>query len=281
MLLESLVSVLNEELHSEIQSILDSKDDLVHKHRLITAKIRSLNANGIDTGLEDGKPKKGSSRVVYFPKEYRELNLDGQTVKMPIAVKIAFPGVLDKYRKNGEPLLGELQNENEGSHFANQKYGVIYEDGENNYKTNKDGILAPVTKTHEKGHWLEMAKVDSLKESDFKRLTKTPEFPKGISHHEFIKALINEHYAARGKRAVYHVDEKIHNHPLVEQFKNYIFDTGSNPHDYDKRNMGIFKHPITGKEHIVLRDFGADDNVLNQYGVLRQRIGQSAFKVYL
>jgi hypothetical protein len=116
-----------------------------------------------------------------------------------------------------------------------------------------------------------MAKVDSIKESDFKRLTKTPEFPKGISHTEFQTALINEHNLARGKRAVFDVDEKVHDHPLVEQFKNYIFDTGSHPNDYDKRNMGIFKHPITGKEHIVLRDFGADDNVLKQYGTLRQR----------
>ncbi len=269
MLLESLMSVLNEELHAEIQGILDSNKELSSKHTAIAKKIRNLTANGIDTGLENGRPKKGSSRAVYFPKEHRNIEIDGQSTHLPTAVKIAFKGFLDKYKTKDEPMLGELQNNIEAEPHHNH-YRVLREQGEGRYETNENGILAPVLKSHQDGHWLEMAKVHNITEKEFKNLTVNEKFPKGISHSDFKDALMIEHSISKGYN-MKHYKPEILEHPLVHNYMNHMFDTGSDPSDYVKGNMGIFVHPITGHNHIVLRDYGYNEETSKAYNTLRNR----------
>ena len=96
-------SLITEELHKELQNILDSDEssdyERAKKLTLFTKRTRDLIKNGQDTGLENDKPKKGSSRAVFFPKEERDIVIDGTPSKLKTAIKIAFPGSLDRYKK--------------------------------------------------------------------------------------------------------------------------------------------------------------------------------------
>lgn len=261
---------LSEELHTELKDILDSESSPRVKHGMITKKIRALIKDNKDTGLVDDKPKKGSSRAVYFPKEEKSISIDGVKTSMPTAVKIAFSGVLDKYR-SGEPMLGELQNSKE-SGYHNDHFSVLRREGDSkNHIYNEDGVLAPVVDHSNDDSWLEMGKVSPLTTSKFKQLTKTDDMPKGMNFNDFQRHLVNEHEQSRGRRPYWSVDdeERVSNHPLTENVKNFMFDTGTDPRDLHKGNLGIWKHPITGKEHVVISDYGYDDETDKAYNDAR------------
>ena len=76
---------ITEELHQELKSILNEPEtnreqsvySKLHQQKLnkFTKKFRSLVANNEDTGIENDKPKKGSSRAVFFRKNIRLLML--------------------------------------------------------------------------------------------------------------------------------------------------------------------------------------------------------------
>ena len=145
----NFLNFLAEDLHPELFDILDSNTDIHSKHKKITQHIRKLIANGIDTGLEGERAKKGSSRAVYFPKEEKEINIDGKKAKIKTALKIAFPGILDKpqfIKKAG--MLGELQNNAEASEYFND-HSILKKGMYNNeFVTNEEhGILAPIINT--------------------------------------------------------------------------------------------------------------------------------------
>jgi hypothetical protein len=261
---------IEEELHHSLQHVLDHPSMASSsKLKFLTNNIRAALSRGDETGLQDAKPKKGSSRAVFFPKDEHKLTLDGVKTSMPSVVKVAFPGQLDKYNKSGK-LLGEHQNLVEADHFTNQHYGMIRHDphtGE--YHTNHDfGVLAPMLGAHDEGHYIHHGRITPIGKGDFHRLTKTPEFPKGISHTEFHEALMHHHDLAHGRAypSVYsdHL-EKIQDHPLVDKFQRFVADTGQHPGDLSKRNMGIWKHPVTGKEHIVASDYGFNGDVAQHY----------------
>jgi hypothetical protein len=263
--------VFTEELHPEITSALDSGTSSNHKLNHITKTIRGLIKNGHDTGLEDSKPKKGSSRAVFFPKDKHKLNLDGHDTEMHHVVKVAFPGTLDKHNHSGK-LLGEHQNAVESDHFTNHHYGIIRKkDHGSGYETNHEGgVLAPMLGSHEDDHHVHFGKVHPLKGSDFKDLTKTPSHPKGISHKEFHEAMMLHHDDAHGTaRHVSSVDRKRieHNqtHPLVEKMNDFAQTTGNHPGDMRPANMGIWHHPVTGSKHIVMSDYGFSHDVAKHY----------------
>lgn len=271
MLLQTLIECLNEELHSELKDILDSDVTAHKKNNLITKKIRSLISDGKDTGLENDKPKKGTSRAVYFPKKESEIYIDGEKTTIPTAVKIAFPSTLDKYRPN-KPLLGEMQNYVENEPTLNRYYSVLHKipSLENHFEHNSDGILAPVISAHNDGHWLEMGKVHDFNHDTFKKLTTTDEFPKGITHRTMRHALIHDYTLSIGRKSMYNgLDNKIYEHPLVDKLKSYMYDSGVSPHDFDERNMGIWEHPITKTKHVVLLDFGGTTDILSEYSKAR------------
>jgi len=291
--------ILDEKLHAHLQSILDEPseteeartrrieknpwnatkiDPASTKLKRFTSVARDLLSKGEDTGLEDSKPKKGSSRAVFFPRDDKPVTIDGTSTKAKRVVKIAFPGVLDRHRKNSERLLGEHQNEREADHFISNTYGMLRENHDGTYSTNHDGVLAPVFGRHEGHHHLEMGHVKPMKKSDFQRLTVSESHPKGLRFDDMYNALNKEHRDAHGLQGVYtprsHTDSvhaKTMEHPFVQNVADMMFNTGFHPGDISIRNMGIWTHPITGTQHPVMSDYGFSDDVAKHYWTRRQR----------
>lgn len=272
--------IISEDLHPDIQGTLDS-ENMKPEHKLnhVTKTIRHLLKNGHETGLEDAKPKKGSSRAVFFPKDHHKLHLDGKQTSMPHVVKVAFPGTLDKHNKSGA-LLGEHQNMVEGDHFTNHHYGIIHAPDHKNpshYKTNHDsGVLAPMLGSHDEGHHISHGRVAPLKAADFKSLTKTASHPKGITHQDFHDAMMMHHDDAHGQGRTSgarreHL-EHVQSHPLVEKMWDFASTTGNHPGDMRPANMGVWHHPHDGSKHIVLSDYGFSHDVAKHYQDARKNM---------
>lgn len=265
-------SILCEKIHQEIQDIMDN-DDISSSNKLnaVSKKAKQLIKSGSDTGLESDKPKKGSSRAVFFPKEQKEVNVDGIKTKTPTAVKIAFPGQLDKY--HGEKsTLGEDQNQLESDHHINRHYGILHEHALGHYKSSSNesgGVLAPIFSTHPDFHHLEMGRVDPATASGIKEATMHKDFPKGVTHSEIYDAMNHEHAAAHGQSSYSkHSDdhlEKIKEHPWVQDAISMMHDSGMHPGDLSKRNLGIYTHPTTGKKHLAIIDYGYSNEIAKKY----------------
>lgn len=276
---------LMEDLHPELKQVLDN-DEYPAKNKItaFTKKTRQMIKNGEDTGLENDKPKKGSSRAVWFPKQHKKIVIDGQEAHIPTAVKVAFKGQLDHYTGDSK-LLGEYQNENESSYFPQRHYAVLRpsDNHDGSYETNEDGVLAPVLDSHDDGHWLEMAKADKFDHKRFREATKTPEMPKGMTFKDFSSVLLDEHEASKGKDK-YHTKtmpqehyEKVLDHPFTQSVINFCNDTQTHPYDIggNPRNLGIMKHPITGKDHPVIVDYGFDHDTDKMYTKARRNLSAS------
>lgn len=272
--------MINEEIKKEIKDVIDNPNLPAHsKHASMVRVLKTMLHNGQDIGLADSKPKKGSSRAVYFPSEPDDLTIDDTPTKMHSVLKIAFPGQLDKYNDSGL-LLGEHQNLHEGAHYIQNSYGVLRHVGDNRFETNENGILAPVIHSHEDGHYLHMGKIDPISAGDFRELTKNEDFPKGISHQEFFNAVNHEYDEANSRKPHNPYSEermsKLKDHPLVYKAISFSLDTQTHPIDFEKRNMGVWSHPVSGKKHIVLSDYGASTDVLNEYKKARIKHMQSS-----
>lgn len=271
--------IIAEEIHPELQKVLDQETDPRFKLTQFTKQVRQHIKNGVDTGLENDKPLKGQSRAVFFPKEEKEIHIDGKPTKLPTAVKIAFHGQLDKY--HGEDTsLGEDQNESESNRWVNNSYGVLRhtpEKGQNHYTHKPDGILAPVFDTHHENHYLEMGRVSKFNTKDFREATKTKDFPKGISHDDLVSVLEYHHDMANGRKpnmfgkTEEHM-EKLSEHPYVDTAISMMHDTGLHPGDVSPRNMGIWHHPITGTKHPVMIDWGFTNDISKKYGKARENL---------
>lgn len=266
--------ILSEAVHEAIQSIMDS-DNIPASNKLaaISKKAKELISSGTDTGLESDKPKKGSSRAVFFPREHKEITVDGVKTKTPTAVKIAFPGKLDKYHGE-DTTLGEDQNAAESDHHINNTYGVLRKTGQNEYTTNEHPILAPVLSTHSEHHYLEMGKVEKYNSKDLAEATKNKEFPKGLKHDEITTAMRYHHDQAHGQRPMlngYDDDhlEKVSDHPWVSKAISMMHDSGMHPGDLRPANMGIYTHPVTGKKHPVVIDYGFSNQIAQKYNKAR------------
>lgn len=265
------MQLITEEIHPDVQNIMNSseiqpKDKLKH----VVKKVREMISNGQDTGLESDKPKKGSSRAVFFPKEHKEITVDGAKTKTPTAVKIAFNGQLDKYHGE-DTLLGEDQNRAESDYFINNQYGVFrHERGE--YHTNENPVLAPVFDSHEDHHHIEMGRIEKFNTKDMANATKTKEFPKGLSLHDVTDTMEYHHRMAHGSN---HYDEKlerISQHPYMENMIDMMHNSGMHPGDIAPRNMGIYVHPVTGKRHPVMCDWGFNSDIEKKYTKARRKM---------
>lgn len=292
--------IMNEELHSELQSIIDSagetddermnrisrnpynsikSDPVAQKLNAFTKKARQLLTSGQDTGLEESAPKKGSSRAVFFPKSPKKITIDGKPAEAKSVVKIAFPGVLDRYKTNSERLLGEHQNQVESDHFIAYHYGMLSEERDGEYSTNPRGVLAPVLGRHPEDHYLEMGRITKMTKPDFKRLTVTETHTKGLDFKDVQNAMNKEYQDAHGIKYTYlpkeHTDQKhqhIMSHPFVEHLYDMMTTTGFHPGDLSLRNMGIWTHPHTGTQHPVVSDYGYSTWVANEYRKRQSRI---------
>ena len=238
----------------------------------MSKKISDLGKQGIDSGIEDGKPKKGSSRAVYFPKDHKEITVDGTKTKTPTAIKIAFEGQLDKHHGE-DTLLGQDQNRLESDHHINRNYSVLSYDHEGHYKTSHHGVLAPVFDSHSEGHHLEMGRVEKYNAKDLANHTKNEDFPKGLTHHQIIDSMEHEHRSAHGQHSYEPKDhDKIVEHPYVSNMISMMHDSGMHPGDLAPRNMGIYVHPVTGHRHPVIIDYGFSNDIAKKYRKARHNM---------
>ena len=272
------LNIITEEIHKELQSILDEPEAdrgerpavYAHQKKLnrFVSKFKSLSANNEDTGLEGGTPKKGSSRAVFFPKEPRKIHIDGKEVEQPTAVKIAFPGTLDKHT-GSHKLLGEQQNEIESDHYTRKAHSMFVEGKSGHFTTNEDGVTAPVLGDHPDNHWLEMAKADKMSAAKFKSITKSESHPKGLDFKHLVGTLQHDHAEAHGQTHFSGVSpedrEKTREHPLFQNTQDFMYSTDNHPGDLRLENYGEWKHPVTGKEHAVIRDYGFSNTIAGLY----------------
>ena len=270
---------ITEELHQELKNILNEPEtdrerntySKLHQQKLnkFTKKFRSLVANNEDTGIENDKPKKGSSRAVFFPKEHKAINVDGQDVKQPTAVKVAFAGVLDKHTGDSH-LLGEHQNAVESDHYTRQNHSMLHRENDGSYTSNPHGVTAPVlNESDDHNHWLEMAKADKMSASKFSNLTKTESHPKGLKFNHFVDTLQHDHADAHGHQhhGITTEEERDHirQHPLYDSTEDFMHSTDNHPGDLRLANYGVWKHPVTGKEHPVITDYGFSNHIAKLY----------------
>lgn len=267
--LQTTVLQLSEEIHQEIKKIMnDDSYNRSSKLNRITKKLRDLNDRGEDSGIENSTPKKGSSRAVFFPKEDKPATVDGKPVKLKSAVKIAFKGTLDPYT-GSHKLLGEHQNEVESDHLIRDTHGMLSRDHEGNYHTNEHGVLAPVLDHHHDDHWIEMGHARNMSKADFRNATKTEKTPKGLDFDHFHNHIMNQWDEAHGRPGTRHVPESavddIESHPLHDNVMDFIHNTDNHPADLVRGNWGIWRHPVTGKEHPVIRDYGFSKDISKLY----------------
>lgn len=275
---------VTEEIHDELKQIINSPETRriyqsgkLNQKKLnkFSSKVKELISSGIDTGLESDKPKKGSSRAVFFPKEHKDVVVDGKKVKMPTAIKIAFAGALDKYSGDTH-LLGEHQNNVENDYHIRDHYSMLkknYDDG--SYSTNERGVVTPfLDDPTDHNHWLETVRADNITKSKFKNLTKTDTHPEGLDFDKFHETLQEDHAAAHGQRYFNPISEEekehIRSHPLFENTQDFVYGTDNHPADFRLQNWGVWKHPVTGKEHPVIRDYGYSNHVAKLYTTARR-----------
>jgi len=273
-------NIITENLHPELRSIITSDAPSDRKHAATVKKIKDLTTRGETTGIEGNMPK-GSSRAYMKHRETHKTVVDGKPAEFHVGTKVAIKSPLDKHHQAGiydDMNLGQLQNHAEnGDHFVNSSYRILTKKHDSNeFHSNKDrGILPPLVdhddKTH---HWSIVGHSRDIGKGEFRKLTKTPEFPKGISHGEFMDALTRDYnrnngkHWGRGSQREAKTD-RIEPHPLVQKFIDHQNTTGMPPHDYgQKKNMGIFTHP-DGSEHIVARDSGFTTRVQHAYKNVR------------
>ena len=268
-------NLLIEELHPELQEIVKNHP-IKRKQEVFSRAIQDLTRRGEKTGIEGNMPK-GSSRAYMQHETPHDILLDGKPTKIKTGTKIAITATLDKFHKKddyNDLSLGQLQNEAENNDgYVDSYYRILTEKAKNVYKTNTDqGIFPPLIDHDGTNHnWSHVGHIRNFKsKGEFEKITKTPEFPNGISHEDFCFSLLRDYNKNTGKYYQSPPNEEkrldsLINHPLLDKFLDYHRTTGNPPHDYQQlKNMGVFEHP-DGSKHIVARDHGFSLDVQKAY----------------
>lgn len=274
--LEFQGSLVLEALHPELQEVAADGSGWRSKQNRMAAKIRELTKRGEKTGIENNMPK-GSSRAFLIHTDQHPVEIDGKATTMPTGTKVAIRSHLDPHHDHAYygGSLGQLQNRAENADgYINRAYRVLHEEGNTGkFKTNDEGIFPPlVDHDWDNDEWSHVGVARNVGAGEFRELTKTPEFPKGISHSDFVRATVRNHLKTQGRYwgggdAEEARLDKINEHPLVQQFNHFHTEYGSSPADYaQKKNMGVWEHPVTGKKYIVARDHGFGSDVEQAYG---------------
>lgn len=277
---EFLDNLIIEDLHPELREIIGTKEGGYGKNKqtAISKKIKELSAKGESTGIESKMPR-GSSRAYLQHKDPHKIILDGKPEEIKTGTKVAIKANLDKFHDKNESsglALGAMQNHAEGGREdLNKKYRILSKESENNYKSNKEQGIFPPLIDHDKNHeWTQVGHARNIRKVEFKKLTKTPEYPEGLDHKDFFHSLFRFHEKQNGKYWERDDDWEKHmnhiqKHPLVKKFLQYHKETGANPSDYHEiKNLGVFEHP-DGSKHIVARDHGFNTPV--EYAYMRAR----------
>lgn len=278
---EFLEAIIYEELHPEIKTIAMAPSPLRKKQDAISKKIRELTARGESTGIEGNMPK-GSSRAYLKHSEPENVTVDGTATTMPTGIKIAIRSRLDKYHNPMQHYgmaLGNLQNMVEnGDHLINQRYRTLTKGDDGQYTTNPNGIFPPIVDhDYDNNEWSHVGHADDITKRKFRELTVHPDYPKGISHQEFVDALNRRHLMNDGRYWEGTEDQENHldwisSHPLVQKFMDYHDMYAAPPGDYHQiKNLGVWTHPVTGKQRIVARDSGFSADVQKAYADARRK----------
>lgn len=277
---EFLNSLVIENLHPELKSIISAGSKHKSMQTQIASKVKELTSKGEHTGIEGNMPK-GSSRAYLKHEKKEEIKIDGKPAKMDVGTKVTITSPLDKFHNKkdfNDQTLGQMQNETEnGDYLVNSHHRVLSKDEHGNYHSNEHGIFPPlIHHDYDNHNHSTVGHVEKIKKSEFKHLTKSEEHPNGISHEDFTNALKRFHNKHEGKyregdsKKEKHLDE-VHEPPLVQKFIDYHGSWGHPPHDYEQiENMGKWKHPVTGEHHIVARDHGYSTDVQKAYIKARQ-----------
>ena len=276
---------INEQFHPELEDVLKS-DKEVGKPARVAKKIKELTQSGQDTGVANNKVAKGSSRLYVKSNEPEKITVDGKPTEIHYGMKSVISTPVDKYidrSRFGHSSLGRMQNEFENSdHLLEREHRVLSKNDDGTYSYNPHGIFPPLLDhDHENHNWSKVGHSEDINAKKFKELTKNPDYPKGISHSDFLTALVRNHDQNNGRyyknddKTEAHLDH-VSNHPLTNSFIDYQNTWQSPPHDLTLKNMGAFHH--AGKDHIVARDHGFSSEVRDAYvnSIQRER---DAFRV--
>lgn len=274
--------ILTEQLHPEIRSIVTGRRSPQQNIKpLLVKKIKEVTARGEKTGMEGNMPS-GSSRAYIPIEEPHSIMLDGAPAQIKTGMKVAIKAELDKHHRtadHGGMSLGELQNQAEhGDYYSRSRYHILTKKEDGTYETNtENGIFPPRIEEDENGHsWAHVGHASNVTAKSFREITKTTEHPRGITHDEFVDALHRRWDQDHGKywnKGPAHEDnlDKVEEHPLVQKFLQHQQDYNFPPHDYRQmKNLGVFKHP-DGSQHIVARDHGYSEEVMDAYKAARNR----------
>lgn len=283
---EFMTHVIVESLHPELQDVVNTAGSRKTKQSLIASKIKELTSRGESTGIEGNMPK-GSSRAYMKHAEPHGIEVDGTATTMRTGTKVAIKSPIEKYHsphRFDDMSLGQLQNHAEnGDHWINSSYRTLKHEGGNKFTSNHDTGIFPPLVNHDdlNHHWSHVGHVDNVSGSQFKQLTKTKEFPQGITHGEFVASMNRFHNRNHGKYWEGHADnekkiDRVDQHPLVQKFQDYHGNTGHPPYDLGQiKNMGVWTHPVDGTKHIVARDHGYSTTVSEAYqAAFRRRAGR-------
>lgn len=253
-------TLLAEALTREIKDFLDSDLKLSDKHEGINYYGASLKG-------------RGSSRNYYKFDTPKKISLDGEPISVEHGVKIPIISNLDHYHSN--EIFGKQQNKNE-SLTAFNSHRTLIKNGKE-YKTNENGVLAPVFSSHPEGKWIEMAHVEPIENKNYNE-EKTKEinqrFKNSIQNKDFPDITWNDiHGSLKRLEQTKHNnnvlddnDKKIlDKHPVAKGLSKLIGNTSISAYDLTRDNIGLWKHPKTKKDHVVVLDYGASRKLLSDY----------------
>jgi hypothetical protein len=220
------------------------------------------------------------------PDKTNTIILDGKETEIPTVFKVAQPAPLDEAHKslgNKDPL-GTMQNKAENGTKdpktgveKNNKWRVTVKNSDGTYSTNENGIFVGLHDHDDKEHrWSEVGYARRIKSGrEFTKLSRSDSHPDGIVFHHLIRALEREWHKSRG---AYHDTgpanearlDAVTTHPLFKTLLQHQIETGTPPMDYSQPgNWGVWKHPHTGKEHLVIVDHGYSEEVQQSYKAAR------------
>lgn len=200
---------------------------------------------GDKSGLT-GYAAQGSSRAVHHTTKGHEIELDGQKVRDSTILKTT----LARQSTVKGKQTGQRQNEVEASKHI-QQFATVVRDRKGGYKSNPDGVVPPVYEVGKKKKWLHSGQARDVSDDEFKELTKTKDYPKGLSHAEI------DYMTKKGQG-------EDSSHPFVQKIAKFRKATGIS--DFHRGNWGVWEHPSTKEKHLVLRDAGFDNSVKKDYG---------------
>ena len=276
--------IIVENLHPELQDIVHAKTTHKAKQVQLSQKIKELSLRGEKLGIERNMPK-GSSRSYLKHTDDKDVEVDGKKTKLPVGTKVAIKSSLDVWHNkddHGGFSLGALQNEAEaGDHYVNSRYRILTKDSDHPHKfvsNHEHGIFPPlIDHDHENHEWSHVGHVEDITGKQFRDMTRSKDYPLGVSHKDFYDTLMRRHNENNGRhwtgsKGREELLNKLDNHPLIKKFHAYHDETGNSPSDYHQLgNLGIWRHP-DGSSHIVARDHGFTNDVANAYKTARMKM---------